>query len=586
MELEKKSPLPNSSSEQKTVRKPLQPIARISASTGDKGRSSHRFNSEEEAEEDESDLPVRSTRRTRPAPITLSSDDSSQPDTTRKPATPTRRFRLFQGNTVSSPSDSDGESPTTKIHQKLSISPRSTRASHSGTTTEARPSEAQRANKISKPVVISDGSEDTSSEDVVATPVRRRKTMAHVQSPCRTIGHVEESESSDDLQEELDDLQEIGTPLRSTRTRNGPVVSERSKRQQKLEELKRRRAGIRDESQEEDEQNEWDENDENDEADSSGPEPIHHAMRRGSNLDEYENDFLDDEDDKVGVDLGVAGVPLEFTYHANKKPFEHFKTEIEWMVHNKLNPAFDRHDEMYQLAYKKLDKEVEAFVGSKFSSSVWGEDFRKALQARPDLDRLDVPTMLEHKCDACRRTNHPPKHKITLSGKPYNRNTLEIIERDEDEDEDEDTEGSDDDESSSAQGETFFLGRFGLLCQLNLSLLLTLSRFCCANAEMAHALHHWRYALNQTVLAWLAAEGYLAPTKIVEREKLSQKKRQKATNKIVDGMEDRGVMKLLYKQFKENLAAARDAKVSLSSRDSLQIFSTDVQQPERFSNGH
>lgn len=77
---------------------------------------------------------------------------------------------------------------------------------------------------------------------------------------------------------------------------------------------------------------------------------------------------------------------------------------------------------------------------------------------------------------------------------------------------------------------------------------------------MAHALHHWRYALNQTVLTWLAAEGHLAPAQIVERDQLSQKKRQKATNKIVDGMEDTGVMKTLYKQFKENLAAARDAK--------------------------
>lgn len=86
------------------------------------------------------------------------------------------------------------------------------------------------------------------------------------------------------------------------------------------------------------------------------------------------------------------------------------------------------------------------------------------------------------------------------------------------------------------------------------------SRFCCANAEMAHALHHWRYALNQTVLGWLAEQGYLAPAKIVERYNLSQKKRQKSTNKIVDGMEDTGVMKILYKQFKENLAAARDAK--------------------------
>ena len=82
---------------------------------------------------------------------------------------------------------------------------------------------------------------------------------------------------------------------------------------------------------------------------------------------------------------------------------------------------------------------------------------------------------------------------------------------------------------------------------------------------MAHALHHWRHALNQDVLAWLAAEDYLSAAKIVERDTMRQKKRQKTTHKIVDGMEDTGVMKMLYKQFKENLAAARDAKVRLPS---------------------
>ena len=307
--------------------------------------------------------------------------------------------------------------------------------------------------------MITDGSEDTSSEEVVVTPVRRRKTVEQDQSASREIDRMEDHESSDDLQGELEDLRETGTPLQRTRTRDGPVLSERNKRQQKLEELRRRRAGIREESQEEDEQDEQDENDEYDDAELSGPEPIHHAMRRGSNLDEYEQDFVDDEEDKLGIDLGVAGVPLEFTYHANKKPFEHFKTEIEWMVHNKLNPAFDRFDEIYQLAHRKLDDEVKGFVGSKFSSSVWGEEFTKALHALPDLDRLDVPTMLEHKCDACRRTNHPPKHKVTFSGKPYNRDTLEMIEYDDDDD---DTDDSDDDQSSSTkEGETFFLGRFG-----------------------------------------------------------------------------------------------------------------------------
>lgn len=368
---------------------------------------------------------------------------------------------MFQGNpqTRSSPFETDSEVHTRKLRQKLSISPCSTRATNDEITAKAEPLEARRTKKIVKSIVISDESED-SSEGVVVTPVRKRKTAAQIESPTPKIDHEQGEESSSDLQGELEDLQEIGTPSRNTRTRRGPIVSERSKRQQRLEELRRRRAGIKEPSQEEDEEDEQDEEEGIDETDLSGPEPIHHAMRRGGNLDQYEDDFVDDEDDKVGVDLGVAGVPLEFTYHANKKPFEHFKTEIEWMVHNKLNPAFDRYDEMYELAHRKLDKEVEGFAGSKFSSSVWGEDFSKALKARPELSTVDVPTMLEHKCDACRRSNHPPKHKITFSGEPYNRDTLETVEHDE-EDEDDDTDDSDDDESSSTEeGETFFVGRY------------------------------------------------------------------------------------------------------------------------------
>ena len=426
----------------------MQPITGANTTTRDDGHSSISFTSE-----DDDDMPVRSARRTRPAPIILSSDDSPQPQTPEKSLTPMKRPRLFQTYTQagSSPLESDSEAPARKLRQKLSISPRSTRTTNSGTRVKAGLLETGWAKKAVKPDVVLDGSEESSSEDIVVTPVRKRKTAAQSQSLIRATDHEEEEETSDDLRGELEDLQETGRPLRNTRT------SERSKRQQKLEELRRRRAGYREEPQEEDEQ---DDIEDIEEVDLSGSEPIHHAMRRGSNLDQYEADFLDDDDDdKVGVDLGVAGVPLHLTYHSNKKPFEHFKTEIEWMVHNKLNPAFDRFDEIYELAHRKIDDEVQGYAGSKFISSVWGGAFNKALKERPDISTVDVPTMLEHKCEACRRTNHPPKHTITFFGRPYNRSTLETIEYDEDEEDD--IEDSNDDEGSSTQeGESFFVGRF------------------------------------------------------------------------------------------------------------------------------
>ena len=131
------------------------------------------------------------------------------------------------------------------------------------------------------------------------------------------------------------------------------------------------------------------------------------------------------------------------------------------MVHNKLNPAFKRHDEMYQLAYDKLDDEVKGYGSSKFSSSVWKIPFIKALRSRPNLDRHDIPAIIEHKCEACQRSNHPPKHRVHFSGKPYDHDTLEDLDEDDDADDD-DGRGSDDDEGDSkkaVEGESFLLGR-------------------------------------------------------------------------------------------------------------------------------
>ena len=86
-------------------------------------------------------------------------------------------------------------------------------------------------------------------------------------------------------------------------------------------------------------------------------------------------------------------------------------------------------------------------------------------------------------------------------------------------------------------------------------------RFCKANATHAHALLHWRYNLNQWVLDWLKNESHTSAEKIVERENWSIKKRGDYANKVVDGMEETGEIKALYRDFKNNLEAARDAKV-------------------------
>ena len=110
------------------------------------------------------------------------------------------------------------------------------------------------------------------------------------------------------------------------------------------------------------------------------------------------------------------------------------------------------------MAHRKLDDEFKAYAGSKFISPVWAPEFDAALKSRPDFYRTDIPTMFEHKCDACRRTKHPPKHKVTFMGKPYDRKTLEPIAHDDEDDDDSDDSGSKG-SSSSEHEESFFLGR-------------------------------------------------------------------------------------------------------------------------------
>ena len=417
------------------------------------GQSLH-YDSEEDI------VPVRRARRKRTPPTTLSSDEASDLQTSKQLVTPTKRpgarpkvYTVESGSSESS----EAEIPTRKLRQELSISPQSQRADHhsnKGTRHFNGAVSNKDVSNVEEPVDISDGNDDSSSDDVVVTPARRRRSTAQELPPAQESGDLSANDT-EDLEDEVNDLQGSDTELRSTRTRGRQVNSARSIRQQKLEELKRRRAGLRDGSDEESEHFQ------SDDANESGPEPIHHAMRRGGDLDEYEEDFVDDDDEALGVEMDAEAlqrtIPIEFTRHANKKTIEHFNDEVEWMVHNKLNPAFKRHDEIYEVAHRKLDDEFKAYAGSKYISAVWNPEFDAALKSRPEIYITPIPTMLEHKCDACRRTNHPPKHKVTFAGKPYDRHTLEPIVHADDEDGSDESSSEGDDDPEDQQD--FFLGR-------------------------------------------------------------------------------------------------------------------------------
>ncbi|KAI4265686.1 MAG: hypothetical protein L6R35_007064 [Caloplaca aegaea] len=202
--------------------------------------------------------------------------------------------------------------------------------------------------------------EDSDESDAVAvTPKRGRRLLRKGHSS--PVAHVESRVSSSS-----DGLELLKNRTRKNLTRANRPNGARGARQKQLELLRRRRANQQPTS--------------GDELDIVG-QPDDTSIVLGDldedsdlppainpgNLDEYEQDFVDDDNDSgtLGAPADLSSIPLEFTRHAHKKPIEHFKDVVEWMVHNKLNPAFARNDPVYTIACRKLDDVVQGFAGSK-----------------------------------------------------------------------------------------------------------------------------------------------------------------------------------------------------------------------------
>ena len=170
---------------------------------------------------------------------------------------------------------------------------------------------------------------------------------------------------------------------------------------------------------------------------------------------EDEDGFVTDDEDGITSAAVNLEMPLEFTRHYRKKPIEYFRDAVEWMIQNKLNPAFARHDPLYQVAFMKLDDEYKAYAGSKFISAAWTVNFIKALKESPDVSHQNVSAVSLHHCEACNRTGHPAKWVITFGGKRYDRETLEDLDSESSE-----KDGSNSEEGSSHEPErSFYVGR-------------------------------------------------------------------------------------------------------------------------------
>ncbi|KAI9671999.1 MAG: hypothetical protein M1829_004543 [Trizodia sp. TS-e1964] len=416
--------------------------------------------------------------------------------------------------------------------------------------------------------------EEIDDEPVVVKPRRRlRRGLAPYPEPMSPPS-AQRKQELEDLEFDREDLKL--SALKSTRTRARGLTPKKSRQLKQLDMLRRRRKGekVPQLSNDSDDYS-GDPGDEASEGEDDGQpteiERVRQSIRRGITND-YDEDFVvpDDPEDTIGAPsgLGRVEIPLEFTHQAHKKPKEHFKDAVEWHVNNQIHPAFPRDHPIYQAAFRRLGDTVRYLASSKFKSSAWTQNFIRGLERRPYISANEIgrnEELIESKCEACNRSNHKPTFRIQFSGKMYDKETLEDLSSESD-DSDKNGEEEEDDEEGGDEGIDRRKRRLSYDSKGNLvpgaETIFKVGRFCKSNAETAHNLIHWRYALNQWVIEWLEVNNKMTPEAIIRRQRWSKSRLSNYVDKIVEEMEKMGEIKRVFYDFRENLKQAEDSKPS------------------------
>ncbi|OQE40796.1 hypothetical protein PENCOP_c005G06736 [Penicillium coprophilum] len=479
--------------------------------------------------------------------------------------------RTLKRKAASSPIDpSDSDEP---VASSVSKRRRSNREGHSSSSPvllsdddsneSVAPSTVKRR-RVVRPAVVTESDDESSDEPLVSSPVKRlrRGPEKETSQAPHTPRHISK-QARLDIAEDLEDLQD--SVVKKSRTRGRNVESARDKRMKHLEALRRRRAGLKSEEDEEEENDDDEDKDDEDVQEISRPggdaspsgrglwrhhnddSDVESAIDPNENLDRYEDDFVLEDEHDLGVP--TEEIPFEFTRHAYKQPKEYFRDVIGWMVQNKLNPAFPRSDDMYKMAFMKLEDEVKGRAGSQLISSVWNPTFVYALQARPHIEIAAFPTEENHPCDACRRSGHPASSDIKLYGKAYSLETLEPLEDDDND--------SDDSENPSKEDDGKERDRDGHVIPPE-NVRYFLGKQCKARAQLAHTLTHWRYHLNEWVIDFLDRAGHMEADDILRRNDMSVKRKTRNANEVLDSMTGSGEVDKLWRDFHINLKSARE----------------------------
>ncbi|KAI6245318.1 hypothetical protein HI914_06594 [Erysiphe necator] len=391
-------------------------------------------------------------------------------------------------------------------------------------------SKDQASNNGSSPMCRSDIQRDNSddSEDIVS-PVKR---MCHTRSKEKKINLKMQSTGSESN----------ASFFLKRRSRQQITKRHRTDKEKALELMKRKRAGERIDFLTESELSSDGSSDDKFETlsvfdDEDGSIEQNERDYDEENIETNYSDFVVNNDDELfGVPDHMAFVPLQFTHTAHKPLKDHFRDVVEWMVKDKVYPAFAREDEVYLQAFRKLDDICQGLAKSKFISTQWTLEFTQALWKYPYF--ISGPLSEEEnyklntgvpKCDACNRRKHIPTSYIQFDGQAYDKKTL--IAR----------------EKTQSNGE---VSRSRNKKAYSKQVQWLVGSICKRNAQYSHSLIHWKFALNEWVIDCLSHEGHFNAEKSSAEYTMDTVQLDQYANNIVDTWESKGIIMSLYRDWK------------------------------------
>ncbi|KAF8328907.1 uncharacterized protein EI90DRAFT_2997683 [Cantharellus anzutake] len=377
----------------------------------------------------------------------------------------------------------------------------------------------------------------TSSDPSSPEPVKRRRVPEPQSSPQQPSSGDDE----DDIMDEVDSDRIIEQRFRTRALKQSAF----SRNLEMLKERQAKRRGTIPSCRVRKEEEERSESPSSGFSDSLKPfrgavppgETVQSDREPESDEPESDGDSFVVEDD--GDVEGKVVIPIEFSMARHQDLRLHFKNLCLYFVHLAATEQSKRQrfvkkarkDREFQLALSVLDRKLSGFRDSLVVSSKWTSKFRQELDTYPLCSNERLTDSLPI-CDACHISGRIATISTTLSGKPYDRETFEVLEV-----------------SNRKKHE---------------DVMFSMGRFCARRASVYHSFSHWQHELFSIIESEvndLQRPGDSRKGKFAKTPSRASKQMPEDVEdpvQIMEWLDRRGIVDYEYSRMKKLMESARN----------------------------